>query len=389
MTDADRGRQRYQPSPRSPTWIHSLIATSCILAACGSGSRPITIGVAGNFQDPSSAPMQHAAQLAALEINQAGGVRGRPIEILLRDDHEDADSAIMIATDLYRAGVVAVVGHGFSAPTIAAAAVYNGGQDPVVQISPSASSPEVTEAGPYTFRLCPTDLAHGAALARWVRRDLRMSKGAILYVNNAYGRGFRTTFAEEFDSLGGEIEVAFPFLGSSPDVGPLLDRIARPEIQFLVVAGYLSDAEEILLQADQRGITIPVLGGDGLEGVERLGPLAEGIYVTAGYLPTTDTPRNRAFVESYQAMFPDEPPPNISAAGTYDAIHLLRDIIARVGTDRTRIRDALAALGTTDAPFEGVLGTVALDANGDVINPAVHVSVVRDGVVTPPGNPAP
>ncbi len=155
------------------------------------------------------------------------------------------------------------------------------------------------------------------------------------------------------------------------------------------MAGYLSDAEKILLQADQRGITIPVLGGDGLEGIERLGPLAEGIYVTAGYLPTIDTPRNRAFVESYQAMFPDEPPPNISAAGTYDAIHLLRDIIARVGTDRTRIRDALAALGTTDAAFEGVLGTVALDANGDVINPTVYVSIVRDGVITPPGNPAP
>ena len=389
MADVHRGTQRYQQLLRSPPWVLPLIATSCILAACGSGNTPIPIGVAGNFQDPSSAPMQHAAQLAALEINQTGGVHGRPIEILLRDDYEDADSAIMIATDLYGAGVVAVVGHGFSGPTLAAAAVYNGGRDPVVQISPSASSPDVTEAGPYTFRLCPTDLAHGAALARWVRQDLRMGNGAILYINNAYGRGFRTTFASEFGSLGGEIEVVFPFLGDNPEVGPLLDRIDRPGIQFLVVAGYLSDAEEILLQANQRGITLPVLGGDGLEGIERLGPLAEGTYVTAAYLPTIDTPRNRTFVEAYQALFPDEPPPNISAAGTYDAIYLLRDIIARVGPDRTRIRNALATLGTTDAPFEGVLGTIALDSNGDVINPTVHVSIVHGGVVTPPGNRAP
>jgi branched-chain amino acid transport system substrate-binding protein len=363
----------------------SLVATLGLLAACRSGGSPITIGVAGNFQDPSSAPMQHAAQLAALEINQAGGVRGRSIEILLRDDHDNPDSAIMVATDLYRAGVVAVVGHGFSGPTLAAAAVYNGGHDPVVQISPSASAPEVTGAGPYTFRLCPTDLAHGAALARWVFQDLGMSNGAILYLNNAYGRGFRTTFAEEFGSLGGEVEVTFPFLGDPPEVGPLLDRIASPEIEFLVVAGYLSDAEEILRLARQRGLNMPVLGGDGLEGIERSGPLAEGTYVTAAYLPTIDTPRNRTFVDAYQAMFPDEPAPNISAAGTYDAIYLVRDIVARVGTDRTKIRDALAVLGTAEAPFEGVLGTVALDANGDVINPAVHVSIIRDGVVAPPG----
>ena len=137
-----------------------------LLSACHGATGPIRIGLAGPFSDPVGAPMKRAADLAVEEINAAGGIQGQPIELVPRDDFGDPDSAVVVATSLQEAGVVAVIGHVYSGTTLAAAPIYNGASDPVVQISPSSSSPEVTDAGPYTFRVCPSDLAHGAALAR-------------------------------------------------------------------------------------------------------------------------------------------------------------------------------------------------------------------------------
>ena len=115
----------------------------------------------------------------------------------------------------------AVVGHLFSGTTLAAAPVYNGGDDPVAAISPSSSSPEVSSAGDHTFRVCPSDLAHGAALAEWVRETLNLERGAVLYLNDQYGRGIRQTFVEHFTRLGGRLESVDPYLGDRPDVGTL------------------------------------------------------------------------------------------------------------------------------------------------------------------------
>ena len=119
------------------------------------GADVVRIGVAGSFSDPIGLPMRQAAELAAEEINASGGINGKRLELVIRDDYSDPDSAVFVATDLYNSKVSAVVGHLFSGMTLAAAPVYNGGDDPVVAISPSSSSPDVTGAGDYTFRVCP------------------------------------------------------------------------------------------------------------------------------------------------------------------------------------------------------------------------------------------
>ena len=126
--------------------IQSLLLLS--LAACGDSGGPIRIGLAGPFSDPVGAPMKRAAELAVEEINAAGGVRGRPLELVARDDFGDPDSAVAVASALVGERVVAVIGHVYSGTTLAAAPVYNDANDPVVQISPSSSSPDVTTAAP-------------------------------------------------------------------------------------------------------------------------------------------------------------------------------------------------------------------------------------------------
>ena len=376
---------------QSPRWARLgcplLTWLTLVLSACNFSGDPIRIGLAGSLSDPVGLPMKRAAELAVEQINAEGGIKGRPLELVERDDYADPDSAVFVATDLYESGVSAVIGHLFSSTTLAAAPVYNGGSEPVAAISPSSSSPDVTTAGDYTFRICPSDLAHGVALARWVRDTLRLERGALLYLNDQYGRGVRQMFVREFTRRGGILVAVDPYLGDIPDVGAYLDRLAKiGGVEFLVVAGNRGEGEEILRQARQRGLRMPVLGGDGLEGIEEAGAIADGVYLSSAYLPTIASPANRAFLQAYHKKFPTAGLPNQPAAATYDAVYLLRSVIARAGPEREAVRRELAQIGTGEPAFQGVTGTVAFDARGDVPNKAVYIGVVRDGAVHLAGN---
>ncbi|MBA3498702.1 MAG: ABC transporter substrate-binding protein [Gemmatimonadales bacterium] len=363
--------------------VGALLLAGALTGGCDRTSgNVVRIGVAGSFSDPIGLPMQQAAELAAEEINADGGVNGQRLELVLRDDYSDPDSAVFVAGDLYNSGVSAVVGHLFSGMTLAAAPVYNGGDDPVVAISPSSSSPEVSGAGDYTFRICPSDLAHGTALAHWVRDRLHLRRGAVLYLNDEYGRGIRQTFVTEYTRLGGVLQAVYPYLGERPDVGPYLDRLAKGDApEFIVVAGNRSEAEEIIGQARKRGLTMPVLGGDGLEGIQEAGALAEGVYLSSPYFPSIPSAPNRRFVEAFRRKYPSAGMPNQPAAAAYDAVYLLRDVIAKVGGGRAAVRGALASVGSVAPPHEGVTGTVAFDGNGDVPNQSVYIGLVRSGAV--------
>ena len=359
-----------------------LLAWLVLLPACKSSGEPIRIGLAGSLSDPVGLPMKRAAELAVEQINADGGIHGRPIELLQRDDYADADSAVFVATDLYEAGVSAVIGHLFSSTTLAAAPVYNGGTAPVAAISPSSSSPDITTAGDYTFRICPSDLAHGVALARWVHDTLGLQRGAMLYLNDQYGRGVRQMFVREFTRRGGVLVATDPYLGDTPEVGAYLDRLVKiGGVEFLVIAGNRGEGEEILRQARHRGLRMPVLGGDGLEGIEEAGAIADGIYLSSAYLPTIVSPANRAFLQAYRKKFPTAGLPNQPAAATYDAVYLLRQVIARSGPEREAVRRELAKVGTAAPAFRGVTGTVAFDARGDVPNQTVYIGTVNDGAV--------
>jgi branched-chain amino acid transport system substrate-binding protein len=357
-------------------------ALTGLVAGCGASSGgTVRIGLAGAFDDPIGRPMQLAAELAVAEINASGGVSGQKLVLLEKNDYADPDSAVVVANALYNSDVSAVIGHLFSGTTLAAAPVYNSGSNPVVAVSPSSSSPEVSGAGPYTFRVCPSDDAHGASLARWVRDRLGLVRGTVLYLNNEYGRGVRQRFVDEFTRRGGEILAESPYLGDKPDVSAYLDRMVKDgRSQFLVIAGNRPEAEEILQQAHRRGINVPVLGGDGLEGIEAAGSLAEGVYTSMAYIALLDTPANRKFVAAYRARYPDAPAPNQPAAATYDAVYLLRDVIAKSGASRRSVRDGVMQVNPAN-PFQGVTGAIAFDSLGDVPNRQVYIGVVHGGSV--------
>jgi branched-chain amino acid transport system substrate-binding protein len=324
--------------------------------------------------------MQRAAELAVLEINQHGGVRGRPLELRVRDDSASEGPALRIAEAfLGDPRIVAVIGHLNSAPSRAAAQLYHAAVNPPPMVSPSASSPDLSGVSPYFFRVCPSDLNLGQQLARYAYDVLAARRAGVLFVNDDYGRGVRRTFVTEFTKLGGTIAEEDPYLPRVGSAEPYLSRMrASGGVDALVLATDRASAEIALHDRAQMGLPWLTLGADGLAGIELLGPLAEGVRIVTAYLPDRPGERNTQFVAAYGRAYPGQYPDH-RGAGAYDIVHLLARAIERVGLDRAAIRDYLARVGTSEPPYDGVTGRIAFDAHGDVPTKSVVIGVVRDG----------
>ena len=319
--------------------------------------------------------MQRAAELAVSEINARGGVRGRPLELRILDDSARPDVAIRIARALVDdPTVVAVVGHLTSSTSLAAGRVYGEGRRPLVMISPSASSPDLSGVNPYVFRVCPTDLSHGAQLARFVRGRLGAQRVGVIYVDDDYGRGLRLSFAAEFRNLGGTIVEEDPSLSATPSLEPYLSRLRLGGgVDVLMLATERAGAELALREMARLGVHWPVVGGDALTGIE-----AEGLRLSSAYLPDRPGERNAQFVAAYARAYEGQRPDH-RGAGAYDAVHLLARVLADAGTGRDAIRDRLARIGRDLPAYEGVTGTIAFDGRGDVPAKPVVIGVVRGG----------
>ena len=370
--------------PHSGGTLRSL-ALLCItlsLAACSRERSTIVIGVAGPFSQPRGVSMRRGAQLAADSLNATGGVAGHRIRLEFADDSGSEDVAVRIArTFAEDPAVVAVIGHLSSNATLAAGRVYSAGANPLVMISPSASSPDLTGFSPYVFRVTPNDLNQGQQIARFARTALGARRAGLVFINNEYGRGLRHAFAAEFTGLGGKVVEEDPYLPATPTLEPYLARLRqRGGVDVLVLACELPGAELALREASRLGLHWPVIGGDALTGIEGLGPLAEGVRFSSTYLPQAPGERNARFVAAYARAFGvGSSPPDHRGAGAFDILFLLARAIRDVGTDRAAIRDYIAQVGRGRPAFEGVTGTIAFDSLGDVPAKPVVIGVVRGG----------
>ena len=370
------------------------------LAACGAGGAevPIHIGLAGPVNQPNGRSMHLAAQMAIDEINLEGGINGRPLALVVKDDEANQEKAVAVATELKDdPRVVAVVGHINSFATRAAARIYNDEQRGVVELSPASSAPEISEAGDWTFRVCPTDLQHAPALADWVYNRLGRSRAAVLYTNDAYGRGIVDVFAQAFERAGGTVVARDPFLPQIVDsigVDPFLERAIRNRMDALIIAGQAEPALSIIRAARRLGYRGPILGADGLTNLREAGSIAEGVYVTSAFLPDRPTEEARLFVDAYVQRYGELP--DHRGAMTYDAIRLLARVLREIDasstlgtqpsmretvTVRRAIRDYLAGVGTRYPAFEGVSGTIRFDEKGDVVGKDVAVGIIRNGQI--------
>jgi branched-chain amino acid transport system substrate-binding protein len=361
------------------------VALALLLSACG-GKEKIYIGLAGPLSAANGLSMRQAAEMAVAEINEGGGIDGRLIELVMRDDSADQNRGIRVASELKGdPRIVAVIGHVNSSVSLKAATIYNASDSagsPVLQISPASSSPALTQAGEWTFRVTPTDLEFSPALARYARQ-MGLGRAAVLYVNDDYGQGVMTTFQSAFQRQNGQVVAADPFLpavmAQGTELDPYLMRAMGRGADALVIGGQAAEGIKIIQAARRLGFRGQILGSDGLTGVKDAGAVAEGVFVSSAFLPDRADTTAQRFVKEYRRRY--NALPDHRGAMTYDVMYLLRDAIAQAGTDRRALRDYVARIGSQGGPraHPGVSGPIAFDENGDVQGKPVAVGVVRGG----------
>jgi branched-chain amino acid transport system substrate-binding protein len=370
-----------QPTPEGRFRTPALLCAALLVGGCARSGSTITIAVAGDLKEASGVAMRQAAQLAVSEINARGGLHGgRRVELRFEADSGDPDAAVRVARALRDdPSVVAVVGHVTSSVTGAAARVYGSGSDPIAVVSPTASSPSLTGITPYFFRTCPTDLSHGPALAHFAYEVLHARRVAVLYENDDYGRGVRQAFSREFSRLGGNVVAEDPFLATTPTLEPYLSRLERQGgVDVVLVAADPEGGLLVLKDLRQLRLRWPVIGGDGLAGIEADTALAEGTRVSLSYLADRPGALNGAFVAAYGRAYGGQRPDD-TGAGTYDAVNLVARAIDQAGTDRRAVRDYLAQVGRSRPAYEGVTGTIAFDSLGDAPTKKVVMGVIHAG----------
>jgi branched-chain amino acid transport system substrate-binding protein len=351
--------------------LSKRFALLAIVVGCSHGQTgTVTFGAAGPFSRAYGLANKQGIQLALDEINGSAAWGGRRLEIKFADDSGDGARASTIAQGFVDdPSVVAVVGHVNSGAMVSAAHVYDGN---LAAVATTATSPALTGISRWAFRVIPSDSANGMTIAQFVNK-LGRRRAAILYENNAYGRGLAESFRRGF---AGQI-IAMDPIGESGDQNfePYVSWFKRERPDLVFVAGTDMSGLAFLKEARRQQLAADLVGGDGWQTVAP-SALAEGIFVGAPFSAQDPRPEVRAFVAAYNRKYGATPDGN--AALAYDATRLLAQAVERVGPDRQKIRDYLSALSDASA-YHGVTGTIRFRGDGDPVGKSVVMTRVRRG----------
>jgi branched-chain amino acid transport system substrate-binding protein len=313
--------------------------------------------------------------LAIEEINAAGGVLGKQLELVYEDNRSTPGESATIAKKLINNDkVIAILGEVASGRSLEVAPFAQSSKIPM--ISPSSTNPDVTKIGDYVFRVCFIDPFQGTLLANFAKRTLNAKKVAIFSdVAAPYSVGLGKFFKEAWLAGGGEVVSEVKYTGGDKDFKAQLTVIKNAKPDAIMVPGYYTDVGLIVAQARQLGMTLPMFGGDGWEAPELIqiagaDNLVNTFYSTH-FSPNSTDPLAQKFVAAYKAKYNGKVPDAMAALG-YDSVLVLVDAIKRAGTtDEPALRDAIAAT----REFPGATGLTTLDANRDASKPAVIITV--------------
>ena len=358
-------------APRPVRSLALLLLATAALVGCRGDSAPIMIGAAGPWARDVGAATRQGIELAIEEVNAAGGVRGRKLQAVMRDDEGDGARAAQIAQEFVEDGVLGVIGHVNSGPTIAAAKVYDGH---VAMIATSATSPTLTGISPWVFRVISSDSINGDMIARFATA-LGRKRAAIIYENDSYGRGLAAAFYRRF---GGQIVSVDPIAPDATNLEPYVSyyKSRSPDIVFAIGGG--TSGLALLREAQRQHLGSDFVGSDGWTAIVADTALSEGVYVGTPFTAEDPRPEARHFVDAFRRKF-GTVPDDKSALG-YDATRLLVQAIAAAGPTRTGVRDYLASLADTLA-YHGVTGVIRFEENGDPEGKGLAMTRVTHGLL--------
>jgi len=368
------------------------LASVALLAACGevsttgnSGSASgteigKTLKIGFNFEETGDVASygtaeQKAAKLAVDEINKAGGVDGKQIEVTDKDNKSELSEASTVSTNLVtQAKVNAIIGPATSGGT--GAAITNAAKASVPLVTPSGTQDDLTKGQDYLFRATFIDSFQGKILSKYVTDNLKAKKVVLYYDNSSdYAKGMAKAFQEEYK---GEIVATETFASKDTDFQAALTKFKGKDFDALVVPGYYTEAGKIVNQARGIGIDKPIVGGDGFNSEEFISQAtpaaATNVYYVSGYSTSGDmTAKAKKFLEAYKAKYNEEP--SMFSALAYDSVYMVAEA-SKGAKNSVDIKENLAKL----KDFEGVTGSITMDKNHNPVKSALMIGL-KDGKV--------
>jgi branched-chain amino acid transport system substrate-binding protein len=355
------------------------LGTALVFAGMAAAAEPIRIGVAGAHSGDLASyglPTVKAAELVVREANAKGGVLGRKVELVTEDDACKPELATSAATKLLNRKVDVVLGHICSGATKAALGIYKDAR--MIVLSPSATSPELTQSGQYPnfFRTIASDDAQARLGVDFALNRLKVTKVAVLHDKGDYGKGF-AEFAKKFITASGKAQVVL-YEGVTPgavDYSAVVQKIKRSGAEAVIYGGYHPEAASIVAQMRKKNIAAHFISDDGVKDatfIKVAGRYAEGVYASG----PKDTSRNplavRAIAQHRKAYGAE---PGAFYLEAYSATLALLNAIQKAGsTDAEKLARALRT-SAVDTP----VGRIKFDSKGDAIGVGFAMYEVRKG----------
>ncbi len=323
-----------------------------------------------------NAPLLEMTRLAVEELNQNGGLLGRPADLILLDNKSTPIGARLAAEEAIRRGVAAVIGAHWSSHSLAMGPALQAAGIPM--ISPGSTNPAVTLIGDYVFRVCFLDSFQGRAMSRFARDDLNAGTAAVLKnVDEEYSIKLAEYFADAFTQIGGKVLLDAGYRGKAVDFADILGRVLKNPPDVVYVPGYTRDSGLLIKQARSMGVAAIFLGGDAWDEIHKYGgDAADGSYHSAPWHPDVPFDKSVHLKEVYRKTRGADIA-SMSAPLAYDAVMVLADAVRRAGgTDGAALRQAIA----DTRGFPGATGLISFDANGDPEGKEVIIIRLENGI---------
>lgn len=319
--------------------------------------------------------------LTVEQINEAGGILGKPVELHIYDDKGDQLESVNVVKRLINEDKVsAIIGCNSSGRGIAVAPIAEEGQVPVISTfgtNPRVTVPEEGKLMQYTFRVCFIDPYSGEVTAKFAWDDLGARNAAILYeISSDYSVGVRDFFKQSWEELGGEIVADEAFKTGDVDFRAQLTTIKEANPDVIVMPFLYKEVALAAKQARDLGIEATMLGGDGWPSsalLEMAADAVEGSYFINH--ADVDAPHVQEWRDQFKERFGHDI--EINSLMSHDAMLMVKAAIEEAGsTDSVAIRDALENL----KGVEGFSGTINIDP--ETHNPkgkAAVIIAIKDG----------
>ena len=330
--------------------------------------------------------MRRGVELAINEINKNKELGAITLKLAVADDQSGAGAkhrAVEAAKELTAHNkLLAVVGHYFSGPTLAASPTYKEYQVPL--ITPSATNPGVTRKFPGNFSIIPDDYYQSVFLANYVLYGLMRHKVAVVHTKTSYGKSLTEFFVQELGIQDRRPSTVVGIDGDTFKPEELLASLkALSDVEIIFLAMNYSSAVHVVKWLKDKGVTADFIAGESLGGphfIRGAGIYAENVYAVTPYLPNLlgeNARRYEAnFVRTYQTN------PDWVATHSYEAVRLIAHAIRHVGTTRSTIRQFLSKIIREEDAVDSISGPIYFDSNG---SSRKHVSIgeVKNGRFVP------